>query len=105
MKKNKITAGFSDVVSLIKEKNFKPFARPMLVLLFAFAGVYFLHQSTSSQIADMKRKADAQSAEVENREEYLKNKSKYVKLVEMLPPMVALFSPGSGQYWKPRSSQ
>lgn len=86
MKKNKITAGFSDVVSLIKEKNFKPFTRPMLVLVFAFAGVYFLHQSTSSQIADMKRKADAQAAEVENREEYLKNKSKYVKLVEMLPP-------------------
>ena len=86
MKKNKITAGFSDVVSLIKEKNFKPFARPLLVLLLAIAGVYFLHQSTSSQIADMKKKADAQAAEVENREEYLKNKAKYVKLVEMLPP-------------------
>ena len=86
MKKNKITAGFSDVVSLVKEKNFKPFTRPLLVLLLAIAGVYFLHQSTSSQIADMKKKADAQAAEVENREEYLKNKAKYVKLIEMLPP-------------------
>ncbi len=86
MKKNKITAGFSDVVSLVKEKNFTPFARPLLVLIIVAAGGYFLHQSTASQIADMKRKADAQAAEVENREEYLKNKSKYVKLVEMLPP-------------------
>ena len=86
MKKNKITAGFSDIVSLLKENNLKPFIRPLLVLVLAIAGVYALHNSTATQIADMKRKADAQAAEVENREEYLKNKTKYVKLIEMLPP-------------------
>ena len=86
MKKYGIKTGFSDVISLLKDRNFKPFVRPFIVLLISVAIVYVLHDNTANQIAEMKKKADAQAVEVENREDYLKNKSKYVKLIEKLPP-------------------
>ncbi|MBQ2312539.1 MAG: hypothetical protein II183_00045, partial [Elusimicrobiaceae bacterium] len=57
-----------------------------VALLVVIAIAWFLHQGTSAQIADMRKKAEAQTAEAENREGYLKNKSKYAKLAEQLPP-------------------
>lgn len=85
MKIRKIKAGLSDSVTMFKDKNFRPFARPFLVLLFAAIIIVSLHKGTSSQIAEMKKKAEAQAVELENREEYLRNRSKYVKLIEELP--------------------
>ena len=77
--------GMTDASTMIKDKNFKPFIRPALVLIVIIVLAWFLHQGTSAQIKDMRKKAEAQAAEMENRDEYLRNKSKYTKLVEELP--------------------
>ena len=86
MKISDLKAGMTDAATMLKDKNLNPFSRPLLVLIAVIAIAWFLHQGTSAQIADMRRKSEAQAAEVENREEYLKLKSKYVKLIEELPP-------------------
>ena len=75
-----------DAVTMVNDRNFKPFLRPLLVMVVVVVIAWFLHQGTSAQILDMKKKAEAQAAELENREDYLKNKSKYLRLAEKLPP-------------------
>ena len=86
MKISDLKLGMTDAVTMLKDRNFKPFLRPFAVLAVVMALAWFLHEGTSSQITDMKRKAEAQAAELENREEYLKNKGKYSRLIENLPP-------------------
>lgn len=78
--------GMSDAVSMIRDNNFRPFLRPVFVLCIVMVAAWFLHKGTSAQISDMRKKAEAQAAEAENREEFLRNKSKYTKLIEELPP-------------------
>ncbi len=85
MKISDIKIGMTDAVTMIKDKNLKPFVRPFLVLVVVVFLAWFLHKGTSAQIKDMKKKAEAQAAELENREEFLRNKSKYGKLIEALP--------------------
>ena len=85
MKISDLKNGMADVSTMIKDKNFKPFIRPAFVLIVVIVLASFLHQGTSAQIKDMRKKAEAQTAEMENREEYLRNKSKYSKLIEQLP--------------------
>ena len=86
MKIKDLQAGMHDAVGMIRDRNLKPFVRPFLVLVVVVVIAWFLHQGTSTQIKDMQRKADAQAAEAENREDFLKNKSKYFRLAEELPP-------------------
>lgn len=86
MKISDLKTGITDVSTMIKDRNFKPFLRPLLMLSIVVVIAWFLHEGTSSQITDMRRKAEAQAAEIENREEYLKNKNRYSSLVEVLPP-------------------
>ncbi len=86
MKISDLKNGMSDAVSMMRDNNFRPFLRPLLVLIVVMVAAWFLHKGTASQISDMRKKADAQAAEAENREEFLKNKSKYTKLIEQLPP-------------------
>lgn len=86
MKLSTITTGFTDATTMLRENNVKPFLRPFVVLVLALIGAWVLHDNISERISDMKRKFEAQAAEVENREEYLKNKAKYIKLIETLPP-------------------
>ena len=86
MKISDLKAGMTDAATMLKDRNLNPFLRPLLVLLVVIVVAWFLHQGTSAQISDMRRKSEAQAAEVENREEYLKLKAKYVKLIEELPP-------------------
>jgi len=86
MKLNKITTGFTDAMTMLKENNVKPFLRPFAVLVLTLIGAWVLHDNISAKISEMKRKYEAQAAEVENREDYLKNKAKYIKLIEILPP-------------------
>ena len=81
-----LKAGMNDASTMIKDRNFKPFWRPALVLAGVIIIAWILHEGTASQITDMRRKSEAQAAELENREEYLRNKSKYLKLAEELPP-------------------
>jgi len=81
-----IKTGMVDAVTMIKDRNIKPFLRPLFVLAIIIVIAWFLHEGTSAQITDMRRKSEAQAAEAENREEFLRNKSKYVKLIEELPP-------------------
>ena len=95
MKMNNLKLGMTDAITMIKDRNIKPFLRPLLLLSIVIVAAWFLHQGTSSQIKDMKRKAEAQATEIENREDYLKNKSKYLKLVEELP------SNSQKSFWHP----
>lgn len=83
---NDMKTGMTDAATMLKDRNLNPFLRPILALLVVIVIAWFLHQGTSAQIADMRRKSEAQTAEIENREEYLRLKSKYVKLIEELPP-------------------
>ncbi len=85
MKIQDIKTGMIDASTMIKDRNFKPFLRPLLVLLVVMAISWSLYKGTSDQIIGMKKKAEAQAAEVENREDYLKSKAKYLKLTEELP--------------------
>ncbi|MBO4707317.1 MAG: hypothetical protein J5594_02000 [Elusimicrobiaceae bacterium] len=77
--------GMSDIVSMVRDRNFQPFLRPLLILIVIMIAAWFLHKGTSKQISDMRKKAEAQAAEADNREEFLRNKSKYAKLIEELP--------------------
>ena len=86
MKLNTITTGFTDAMTMLRENNAKPFVRPLFVLILAVAAAWVLHDKTSDRISEMRRKFEAQAAEVENREDYLKNKTRYIKLIEELPP-------------------
>lgn len=86
MKLKKITTGFTDSMTMLRENNVRPFLRPLLVIIIAFIAAWFLHDKTSEKISDMRRKFEAQAAEVENREDYLKNKVKYTNLIAELPP-------------------
>ena len=83
---NDLKIGMTDAYTMMKDGNYKPFLRPFIVLLVVVAIAWFLHQGTSAQIVDMRKKAEAQTAEAENREDYIRNKSKYSKLAEELPP-------------------
>ena len=86
MKINELKIGMLDAYTMIRNGEVKPFLRPLLVLSVVIVIAWFLHQGTYSQISDMRKKAEAQAAEIENREEYLRTKAKYVKLIENLPP-------------------
>ena len=85
MKIRDIKTGMTDAATMVKDKNFKPFVRPLFALAIVIVLAWFLHEGTSAQIRDMKKKAEAQAAELENREEYLRNKARYAKLIEELP--------------------
>lgn len=85
MKIKDLKNGMIDAATMIKDRNFKPFVRPILVSLVFIILAWFLHQGTSAQIKDMRKKAEAQEVEMENREEYLRNKAKYARLIERLP--------------------
>ncbi len=86
MKIEDIKTGMTDASTMIKDRNFKPFLRPFVVLLVVVIVAWSLYKGTSDQIIGMKKKAEAQAVEVENREDYLKSKAKYKKLTEELPP-------------------
>ena len=85
MKIADIKTGMIDAATMVKDRNFKPFLRPFVVLLVVIAVAWSLYKGTSDQIIGMKKKAEAQAAEVENREDYLKSKAKYKKLIGELP--------------------
>lgn len=85
MKIADIKTGMIDAATMVKDRNFKPFLRPFVVLLVVIAVAWSLYKGTSDQIMGMKKKAEAQAAEVENREDYLKSKAKYKKLIGELP--------------------
>ena len=83
---SKLKTGLTDTISVLRDRNYAPFGRPLLLLIVAVSLAWLLHKGTSTQIAEMKKKSEAQAAELENREEYLRNKSKYMRLAEVLPP-------------------
>jgi Pilus assembly protein, PilO. len=79
--------GFEDIKNMLLEQNYRPFWRPVTVVLLVGIAVSILNNHSQSKIADMRRKVDAQQAEMENEVEYKNSKALYEKLVQQLPPV------------------
>ncbi len=81
-----IQDGLIDIKNMLLEQNFRPFIRPVLVVLTVAIVVSILNNRSETKILEMKRKVEAQQAEVENEVEYRESKAVYEKLVKELPP-------------------
>lgn len=81
-----IQDGLIDIKNMLLEQNFRPFIRPVLVVLTVAIVVSILNNRSETKILEMKRKVEAQQAEVENEVEYRESKGIYEQLVKQLPP-------------------
>ncbi len=81
-----IQDGLIDIKNMLLEQNFRPFIRPVLVVLMVAIVVSILNNRSETKILEMKRKVEAQQAEVENEVEYRESKGIYEQLVKQLPP-------------------
>lgn len=83
---NKIKDIFVNINVLIQERNYKPFGRPLIVIIGVFFIVNYFNSLAQSRVADIKTKIEAQQAEFENEKEYKAAKTKYQSLLAKLPP-------------------
>lgn len=81
-----IQDGLIDIKNMLLEQNFRPFIRPVLVVLMVAIVVSILNNRSETKILEMKRKVEAQQAEVENEVEYRQSKETYERLIKNLPP-------------------
>ncbi len=79
--------GFNDIKNMLLEHNYRPFIRPVAVLLIVGIGVSFFNNKAETKILDINRKIEAQKAEIDNEQEYKTSKATYEKLVKVLPPI------------------
>lgn len=81
-----IKDGLMDIKNMFLEQNFRPFIRPVVVVLLFGIVVSISNNRAETKILEMRRKVDAQQAEVENEVEYRQSKSAYENLIQQLPP-------------------
>ena len=77
--------GFEAIANMLNEKNFKPFLRPLILVLVVFGIVYYLNGMTESRLQSASDRVDAKRAEAESATEYQKSKELYEKLIKQLP--------------------
>jgi len=82
-----IKEGLIDIKNMLLEQNYRPFIRPVVVVLIVGIVVSILNNRAETKILEMRRKVDAQQAEVENEVEYRESKSAYERLVKEVPPV------------------
>lgn len=81
-----LKSGLMDIQVMIRDGNLKPFLRPLLLGVIVFVLVWFLNKGTLSRLAEMRRKTDAQKAEIENEADYTRYKASYKRMLSTLPP-------------------
>lgn len=80
-----IKDGLADVQNMMFEKNWKPFVRPLILLLIVFAGVWYINGAANSKVLEAQRKVDAKKVEAESAMEYEESKALYEDLIKQLP--------------------
>lgn len=83
---NKLKDIFVNIQVLIQERNYMPFLRPIIVIICVFLLANFFDNRAKEQVADVKKKIEAQQAEFESEKEYKAAKTKYQNLLAQLPP-------------------
>ena len=83
---NIVKDSINDIRVLIQERNFKPFWRPVVLLIFIIALVFYLNDVSTKKVNNIKAKIDAQKAELDNEKDYKNTKAKYQTLLANLPP-------------------
>jgi len=81
-----IKDGFVDVRNMFLEGNYKPFLKPLVVLIVVLVVLKFLNGNAKSSVAEVRNRVEAEKAEINNEEEYKNSKAIYEKLVARLPP-------------------
>ena len=71
---------------LLQDRNFKPFWRPLIIVVLVFVILNILNTSAQEQVVDVKKKIEAQKVEFENEKDYKEAKTKYQNLLSKLPP-------------------
>jgi hypothetical protein len=84
---NMLKENINNIHILIQDRNYKPFWRPILVIIVVFVLINLWNSSAQDQVAEVKRKIEAQQAEFENEKEYKAAKTKYQNLLAQLPPV------------------
>lgn len=77
---------FTSIQVLIQDRNFKPFWRPLIIVVLVFVILNLLNTSAKEQVVDVKKKIEAQNVEFENEKDYKEAKTKYQNLLSKLPP-------------------
>lgn len=83
---NQIKEIFVSINVLIQERNYKPFVRPLIIIIGVFFIVNYFNNLAQDRVSDIKKKIEAQQAEFENEKEYKTAKTKYQNLLAKLPP-------------------
>lgn len=83
---NKIKEEINNIQVLIQDRNFKPFARPIIIIIAVFLLVIYLNGIYQDKVAVIKKKIEAQQVEADNEKDYRAIKSKYQNLLAQLPP-------------------
>lgn len=71
---------------LFEERDFKPFLRPIIVILGVFLVVQFFNNNAKEKVNTIKKRIEAQQAEAENERDYKDGKIRYQNLLAQLPP-------------------
>ena len=77
---------FTSIQVLIQDRNFKPFWRPLTLVVLVFVLLNILNTSAKEQVVAVKKKIEAQNVEFENEKDYKEAKTKYQNLLSKLPP-------------------
>lgn len=81
-----VKESINDIRVLIQERNFKPFWRPILLIVIICGLIVYLNNVSAKKVSNIKTKIEAQRAELDNEKEYKSTKTKYQKLLANLPP-------------------
>ena len=77
--------GFEAIGNMLYEKNYKPFLRPLIVVLVVFGIVYYFNSLIEGKVQSAVNKVEAKKAEAESAKEYQDSKEMYEKLIKQLP--------------------
>ena len=83
---NSIKEDIENIKVLIQDRNWKPFWRPALIIFLVFISFHFLNNSAKDKVSVIKKKIEAQQAEIDNEKIYKTSKAKYQDLLSQLPP-------------------
>ncbi|MDR0952620.1 MAG: hypothetical protein LBM71_00260 [Elusimicrobiota bacterium] len=79
--------GLNDISNMLLEKNYKPFLRPLVLLIVLLFLMNLVNKHVNSQVEVIRQKVAAQKAEADNATDYIESKSAYEKLAKRLPPV------------------
>ncbi len=82
----KIKDDIKNLQILIEERDFKPFIRPVVIILIVFLVANYFNNKATETVSSIKKRIEAQQVEAENERDYKAGKTKYQNLLAKLPP-------------------